>query len=210
MNSQNLQISRNASIDLCKFMSMFVVTWEHFAQGFSHTTFPNFFGGHWFGIAFCMPLFMICSGWFTDFQKIKSVPIRSYAKKRFVRLVVPALSYYLVYSLCLYKVPNPYHAITLYWYLTSLFVCQLILAIAAKLVPNKVGLFLLLPLIVLIPYTDFLKVNFMLPFLLGGGIFTVSIGEKCFSKVHGCCCRSINCIPACVLEGRLFCVQNAV
>lgn len=162
------QYSRDESIDLCKFIAMFVVTWEHFAQGFSHATFPDFFGGHWYGIAFCMPLFMVCSGWFTNFTKIRSIPLHTYVKARFVRLVVPAFSFYLIYCLVLLVIPNPYHAITFFWYLTSLFVCQVMVGIIVKYIPNNTNVFAIMPLLILIPFTDFLKINFMLPFVMGG------------------------------------------
>lgn len=37
------------------------------------------------------------------------------------------MSFYVVYCLLLLKIPNPYHALTLYWYLTCLFSCHVIL-----------------------------------------------------------------------------------
>ena len=165
---------------------MFVVTWEHFAQGFSHSVFPNFFGGHWYGIAFCMPLFMVCSGWFTNFQKIKETSLLTYVSTRFNRLVIPALSFYLICCLILLAIPNPLHAITFFWYLTSLFVCQLIIAVVAKLVPNKVSLFIILPMIMLVPYTDFLKINFMFPFLLGGVFLRCVMKKEVSNLLMGC------------------------
>ncbi len=174
-NSQKM-VTRNAYIDFCKFISMFVVTWEHFAQGFSHSVFPNFFGGHWFGIAFCMPLFFVCSGWFVDFGKIKKQSLMTLFKTKFIRLVIPAVSFYLVYCLLLFKIPNPYHALTFYWYLTCLFACHVVIAITAKFIPRVSSVFLVLVLVFIVPYSDFLKINFMLPFLLGGGNFETCYG----------------------------------
>ena len=179
--------SRNEYIDLCKFFAMFVVTWEHFAQGFSHESFPDFFGGVWYGIAFEMPLFMLCSGWFMNTHKIKSQPLKEYVKSRFSRLVLPGIAYYLVCCLLIWRIPNPYHAFVFYWYLTSLFVCQMIIAIASKFTSRTSTIILILSLVTLIPFTDFLKINFMLPFLLGGVIlkylFDNNISLKCLGFV---------------------------
>lgn len=155
--------------DICKFLAIFLVTWSHCSQCISGQTWCNFLGGKGFDIAFNMPFFMLMSGWFINPDKIRKTSSIDFIKSKFMRLVVPALVWYVVYCLFTLQIPHLKSAFTFYWFLNCLFVCLCIIYFFVKFIKYTWLCILLSTIfVILTPYTDFLKINFMLPYLWAG------------------------------------------
>ena len=155
--------------DFCKLFAMFIVTWEHCSQCISGDTFPYMFGRQGISIAFNMPLFMIVSGMFIDPRKIVGVPICSYLLNKFQRLVVPAVVWYFLCCILTVHMPHIERIFSYYWFLSSMFVSYALILLICKLTKgNPVGIFLSILIVILIPYSSILKVNFMYPMMWGG------------------------------------------
>ena len=154
--------------DICKFLAVFIVTWSHCAQRISGMIWTNFWGGLQLDIAFTMPLFMLMSGWFINPDKMRKVKIQDYVYAKFRRLVIPSLIWYLVLLIITSNYPD-LSVLTYYWYLNALFVCLCVIMICAKVFrSNLVCCLVSISTILLIPYSDFSHINFMIPFLWAG------------------------------------------
>ena len=128
----------------------------------------NFWGGLQLDIAFTMPLFMLMSGWFINPDKMRKVKIQDYVYAKFRRLVIPSLIWYLVLLIITSNYPD-LSVLTYYWYLNALFVCLCVIMICAKVFrSNLVCCLVSISTILLIPYSDFSHINFMIPFLWAG------------------------------------------
>lgn len=155
--------------DICKFVAIFIVTWSHFAQVISGETWTNFWGGYQLDIAFNMPLFMILSGWFIYPSRLRDINIKSYVIKKFKRLIVPAISWFLLLSLITLTRPSWFSMLTFYWYLTALFVGICIILIGCKLFKSTTVCCIVTIIFVLfLPSSSFSKINFLFPFLWAG------------------------------------------
>jgi fucose 4-O-acetylase-like acetyltransferase len=113
--------------DICKFVAIFIVTCSHCAQCISGEIWTNFLGGSVIDIAFTMPLFMLLSGWFLNLEKYRSANITKFIIAKFKRLMIPAMSWYIIYCLLTNNKPSFNEALLFYWYLTSLFICLCII-----------------------------------------------------------------------------------
>ena len=159
--------------DFTKLFAMFAVTWGHCAQSLSGQTFPGLFGKPGILIAFHMPLFMMISGYFIHPESIRKKSCPAYILEKFQRLAVPAMAWYVCFCLLTIQKPHLTGLYGFYWFLTSLFISQMLISIIVKL--NK-GDHLLLYLcfviiVVFLPFSSFLHVNFMFPLMMGGYIF---------------------------------------
>ena len=154
--------------DICKFVAVFLVTWSHCAQRVSGLIWTNFLGGQQLDIAFTMPVFMLMSGWFINPHKMRNTKIRTFILSKFKRLVIPSFVWYFV--LLIFSLSKPDFSIfTYYWYLNSLFVCLCVIMICTKIIKsNLICCAVSTLLILLIPYSDFSHINFMIPFLWAG------------------------------------------
>lgn len=164
--------------DFTKFFAMFVVTWGHCAQCLSGESYPWMFGRQGLSIAFHMPLFMMISGYFINPEKIECEKWGNYIQGKFFRLMVPAFMWYLLYCILTIHKPHPLGFVTFYWFLSSMFfsyiivfvVCKLSFHISKPTIKNTLYL-LSVFIVILIPYSSFLKVNFMYPMIWGGYFF---------------------------------------
>ena len=172
--------------DFAKLFAMFVVTWGHCAQCMSGQTFPELFGKPGILIAFHMPLFMMVSGYFIHPERIREKKMLTYIWEKFQRLVVPAIAWYICFCLLTVQKPHLMGIFGFYWFLTSMFISLVLISIVAKC--NK-GDHLLLYLcsaiiVILLPCSSFLHVNFMYPMMVGGLVFrkaTFLLNGKCLT-----------------------------
>ena len=159
---------RLAYPDICKFLAVIIVTWSHCAQRVSGMIWTNFWGGLQLDIAFTMPLFMLMSGWFINPDKMRKVKLQDYVFAKFRRLVIPSFIWYFVLLILSFNLPD-LSLFTYYWYLNALFVCLCVIMICTKVFrSNLVCSFVSISIILLIPYSDFSHINFMIPFLWAG------------------------------------------
>lgn len=162
-------IHRETYPDICKFVAIFLVTCSHCAQAISGEIWTNFLGGSEIDIAFNMPLFMIMSGWFLNFNKLRSNSFFQYAWSKFKRLIIPALTWYVIYCILTAQLFSVKHAITFCWYLKTLFACLIIIFIFAKLIKNNaLSIVLSTAFVLLCPFAHLGYINFMFPFLWTG------------------------------------------
>lgn len=165
--------------DACKFIAIFIVTCSHCAQCISGQIWTNFIGGTEIDIAFNMPLFMIISGWFINFDKLRSTNFINYIYSKFKRLILPAISWYLTYCLATIHLPNANEIFTSYWYLKALFICLSIIILFAKLIKNDTACATISSLlIILCPFSDTIHINFMFPFIWAGYFFHKHFKQK--------------------------------
>ena len=154
--------------DICKFVGIFVVTWSHCAQCISGMTWTNLWGGGQFDTAFTMPLFMLMSGWFINPEKMRNSQIKIYIYSKFKRLIIPSFVWFFVLLILSFNLPD-LSIFTYYWYLNALFVCLCVIMICTKIIKSDlICCAVSTSLILLIPYSDFSHVNFMIPFLWAG------------------------------------------
>ena len=166
--------------DFCKFLAMFLVTWDHASQVVSGQTFNNLIGGGNL-VAVHMPLFFIISGYFIDLNKIRSCVIFPFLKDKFIHLIVPALSWTAIYCLITLKTKGPLTFLTFYWYLFSLFVSFIVIMALSKVCNNNKLVILLSTLVVtFLPYSDVANLNFMFPFLWVGYLLRTKLINRPF------------------------------
>ena len=166
--------------DICKFLAIFLVTCSHCAQYVSGETWTNFFFGTHLDIAFNMPLFMLISGWFINLDKMRGRKPFEFIWSKFKRLMIPAFVWWSI--LFLFQKPQS-SPLSFYWYLTALFACMCIIYVFAKLIKNNTACMVLSTLFVLVcPRTNFVHLNFMIPFLWGGMILNKIFNSK-YDKV---------------------------
>lgn len=164
----NMKKDRLVYPDICKFLAVFIVTWSHCAQRVSGMIWSNFWGGLQLDVAFTMPLLMLMSGWFIDPDKMREVKLQDYVLAKFRRLVIPSFIWYFVLLILSFNFPD-LSVFTYYWYLNALFVCLCVIMICTKVYRrNIVCCFVSISIILLMPYSDFLHINFMMPFLWAG------------------------------------------
>ena len=164
--------------DICKFIAVFIVTWSHCAQRVSGMIWTNFWGGLQLDIAFTMPLLMLMSGWFVNPDRMRKIEIRDYVLAKFRRLIIPSFIWYFVLLVMSFSLPD-FSLFTYYWYLNALFVCLCIIMICAKVFKSNIVCCLVsISIILLMPFSDFSHINFMIPFLWAG----YGLRKICFLK----------------------------
>lgn len=165
--------------DLCKVVAIFLVTLGHCAQAISGIDFPLFLGGQGVLIPVHMPLFMMMSGYFIKPEKIRATPFLTYLSDRARRLLLPSVIWYLIYSLCTGQGFSFYLCAVFFWFLNCLFVCMMVIWASVRICGKlswAIGISSLL--ILLLPKTDFLQINFMYPFLWAGYLLRQYIGHR--------------------------------
>lgn len=166
--------------DFAKLFAMFVVTWGHCAQCLSGITFPEMFGKPGVLIAFHMPLFMIVSGYFIHPGHIRDKRWHAYVSGKFKRLVIPALAWYACYCLLTIQKPHLMGCVGFYWFLTSMFLSLLLISVVVRV--NKSDNMLLylasVLIVVFLPFSSFLHINFMYPLMMGG-MFLRKATDRC-------------------------------
>lgn len=161
-------------LDLIKLFAIFLVVFAHCYQ--------QFYSGYkdslifLFIYAFHMPLFMMVSGFLTDYDKIESHSIDT-LRKRFLQLILPSIlwiSVIWIFEVLIEKTHLSLSRSLWYglWFLKSLFACNIILIIPKLLLGNKWGsltVSMVISLVsVFIPHLWFLQLNVMFPcFVIG-------------------------------------------
>lgn len=164
--------------DICKCFSIFLVTCSHSAQSVSGQTWTNFWGGTSFDLAFTMPLFFLISGWFIDIDKIRQTNIINYAIGKARRLIVPALTWFVLFVLASGTMPCR-SGLSQYWYLTALFASLCNIGLFTKIFKNNLVCIVASLFFVLVcPFTTRYNINFMFPFLWGGVILRKLYNNK--------------------------------
>lgn len=156
--------------DICKLIAIFLVTWGHCAQALSGLSFPPILGVPGLLIPIHMPLFMLMSGFFINPQKIQKLAFKDFITPKITRLLVPSLVWYLLVCLIALELPSFEGGGNYYWYLNALFICQILIFVTIKLFVNNLPLGCILSIFIVLffPYSSYLKVNFMYPFLWAG------------------------------------------
>lgn len=159
---------RLAYIDICKSLAIFLVTWSHCAQCVSGMIWTNFLGGRQLDLAFTMPLFMLMSGWFIDLDKMRNSSVSSFVSSKFKRLIIPSIVWYFALLVLTFNLPDS-SIFSYYWYLDALFVCLCVIMMCSKLIKNNLLCSVVSTIFVLVvPYSDYSHINFMMPFLWAG------------------------------------------
>lgn len=165
--------------DFTKLFAMFIVTWGHCAQCLSNQDFPYLFGRQGLFVAFHMPMFMIISGYFIDAERIANTRSWDFLRNKFKRLVIPAVSWYILYCLLTLHMPQVESILSFYWFLTSMFLSFSLVLFACKILRNRCFLVVVALMVIALPYSNVLNINFMFPMMVGGGILE-TIHRKCF------------------------------
>lgn len=155
--------------DICKFIAIFAVTMGHCSQAISGEQYSNVLGGSGLLIAFHMPLFMLLSGWFLNFDKIRNTHFGPFIIEKAKRLLLPSITWCLIYHLLSFHIPSLSTLLFFYWFLSILFCCHLLLFFLSKIIKNDfiVCLFCVL-LSIFIFHENLCRINFMMPFIVCG------------------------------------------
>lgn len=189
---------RYAYPDFLKIFAIFVVTYSHCAQALQGSIWTNLLGGTELDLAFTMPLFMILSGWFLNFDKMRGQKAKDYISTKFKRLMVPALVWYVVFCVFTHSKPHSFAAsLSYYWYLSALFACLCIIFFTCRLIKNNaVCAVVSIGLVLCCPYSDYSHINFMMPFLWAGYVSRKALhGKHATLLVIICCIAAIAVMP---------------
>lgn len=160
---------RIAYLDFIKVLAMFIVTIGHCAQALSLQTFPDKLIPNDFFVTIHMPLFMIASGFVLNFDKIRDTLTKDYIYNKFTRLIIPFISWFLIYSIVTINIPSFNSFFYTYWYLLALFFSLVIIKFFSSFIKSNLLLIITTLLFVLIiPITRISHINFMFPFLIYG------------------------------------------
>ena len=137
-------------IDLCKVLAIFLVTFAHCSQQISGEQFPNLLLSKDSFISINMAIFMICSGFVMNVEKIKAASTKGYLLAKAQRLLLPMVGWYLVMCAVLFTAPR----FTICWSIYFPVVC-----------------FLSILVLTLMPMISFERSCYMIPFLwIGYGL----------------------------------------
>lgn len=159
-------------IDIVKLLAILLVLIGHFIQIYD----PNYRKSDTFLFinSFHMPLFMIISGYFLTWNKLTEWG--DILRKRFMQLILPSIFWLLIIAFVqdLLGISKPLFQVVWFglWFLKSLFVCILILVMAATLKKNRIlsiaVAVLISQLTVFVPHLWFLQIFTMLPCIVCG------------------------------------------
>lgn len=151
------QTQRIEALDIAKGIAIFLVVWMHCIQYIGNTSFNN--NLYCFVYSFHMPFFLLISGYL--FYKSLGKNIFVTAKKRALRLLLPNLLWggYLAVILQSF---SPSFVLTAFWFLYTLFVCNLLYLIVSRITKVWLSVIILSIAILLLPGLEFIK--FSLPF----------------------------------------------
>lgn len=161
-------------IDFLKFVAIYLVCMGHLIQELT--------GSDWdvrdnvvsiFSVAFHMPFFMMLSGLFLSSSLRQT--FKDLLAKKFIRLLLPVFSAYAVYCLYYWIVKSTLPSLNIMdigyflWFLTSLFVCEVIAWVFMKVFRNDIlAAVCSVGFVWGIRYFNYCYINFMLPFLWSG------------------------------------------
>ena len=158
-------------IDICKFVAIFAVMFDHSAQWLTGLATPVLFGLEMPEVAYHMPLFMVLSGYFINVDKIKPTPPSKYLKDKAIRLLIPSIVCYVTMCIFTLKLPNS-SCIYYYWFLNCMFMCYC--AVYLTIMCSKhlwIGIIISLIVVLFLPMSNFMNFNYLYPFLwLGFGV----------------------------------------
>jgi len=156
-------------IDLCKVFAIYLVTFAHCSQQISGAKFPDLLLSKDSFISINMAIFMICSGFFMNVEKIKAASTKDYLLGKAQRLLLPMVGWYLVMCAILFTAPRFTICWSIYWYLGSMFVCLTLIKLLLNIVSNVlVVCFLSILVLTLMPMISFERSCYMIPFLWTG------------------------------------------
>lgn len=175
-NNQVSNSKRTVWLDLVKLFAIMLVLMGHCIQQFDsgYVASPVFL----FIYAFHMPLFMMLSGFFLDYDRILASPWR-FTKKRFLQLILPSLFWLTVFWIVEICIGKSHESLvrTVWsglWFLKSLFACNLLLLVSLIIFKNRVlavVVALIVSQITLFVHTNgFLNLHTMFPCLIAGGL----------------------------------------
>lgn len=168
-NSSNSQKKRIEYLDFCKVLAIFLVTVAHCAQRISGIHFPELLLSKDSFISINMPIFMIASGFVMNVDKMRQTRTKDYLLSKFIRLIIPMTSWYVVLCLVSYQPPQLNLYWEIYWYLGALFVCLATVKILADYISNNVYVCVIsIVLLTFIPLILLERSCFMIPFLWTG------------------------------------------
>ena len=159
-------------IDLCKVFAIFLVTFAHCSQQISGEKFPDLLLSKDSFIAINMAIFMICSGFFMNVEKIKATSTKDYLLAKAQRLLLPMVGWYIVMCAVLFTTPRFTICWSIYWYLGSMFICLTLIKLLLNVLSNvPVVCFLSILVLTLMPMISFERSCYMIPFLwIGYGL----------------------------------------
>ena len=156
-------------IDLCKVFAIYLVTFAHCSQQLSGEKFPSLLLSKDSFISINMAIFMICSGFFMNIEKIKATSTKDYLLSKAQRLLLPMTGWYLVMCAVLLTTPKFTICWSIYWYLGSMFICLTLIKLLLNVVSNVyVVCFLSVLILTLMPMISFERSCYMIPFLWTG------------------------------------------
>lgn len=166
------RVQRLIWVDIAKLLAILLVLIGHFIQIYdaNYRQSESFL----FIYSFHMPLFMMLSGLFLDFEKL--LKWREILVKRFLHIIMPSLLWLFVIAGVSYLLGSskPLFQFIWYglWFLKSLFVCIFILVVTAALLKKSslsmVFSIIISQLTIFIPHLWFLQINIMLPCIVIG------------------------------------------
>ncbi len=156
-------------IDLCKVFAIYLVTFAHCSQQISGEQFPNLLLSKDSFISINMAIFMICSGFVMNVEKIKAASTKGYLLAKAQRLLLPMVGWYLVMCAVLFTAPRFTICWSIYWYLGSMFICLTLIKLLLNVISNvPVVCFLSILILTLMPMISFERSCYMIPFLWTG------------------------------------------
>ena len=176
---------RNAKIDCLKGIAIFLVVYGHSIQYCSNDNVDFFMNPVFsFVYSFHMPLFMFISGYLFYNSLNKDTKYKYIIYKRFNSLIIPAISWYTLYTICVdsvkiflnefnFKIEFKHYLIGIphqFWFLYTLFylICLVIIG-KSILGDNKYYYIILFLIILLLPDMFNLQyLKFMYPYFVGG------------------------------------------
>ena len=160
---------RIAYLDFVKVFAMFIVTIGHCAQSLSCEFFPEKIIPNDFFVTIHMPLFMMASGFVLNIERIRETPFMHYVMGKFYRLVIPMVTWYIIFCATTLTTPCVSGVLNTYWYLAALFASLVIIKIFSSFISNNILFWAIsLLFVIAMPLTQISFVNFMFPFLLYG------------------------------------------
>lgn len=181
MQNQSANNKRIAYIDFIKILAMFIVTVGHCAQALSCQAFPEKIIPNDLFVTIHMPLFMIASGFVLNFDKIRATPFIDYVSNKFTRLIVPMISWLVIYSILTIRIPTFNGIFLTYWYLPALFFSLITIRAFLSFIKNNTLLIIITLLFTLAtPASKTAHTNFMFPFLIYGYLLKQFINKMAF------------------------------
>lgn len=174
-NDMLKQNNRNLAIDSLKGFAIFLVCWGHSIQ-FLKKDANSFFDNPLFILiySFHMPLFMMISG-YLFFYSLRKDSLIGITRRRLFQLIVPSVSWFILESLLINRdinIPNiKYGAVFPFWFLSSLFMACITMAISKFILKDSPWVFFILIFLTSLFFGDSWNMDrtkFLAPYFLLG------------------------------------------